>query len=68
MSESEDDERVAKLNFKKDRIHFGGLDEEKKDIRDDLPPGEEEGSDSSEVGSRVLLLLGFSPAPNMKNG
>eukprot|EP00116_Pleurobrachia_bachei_P012297 sb/3472559/ len=48
MSDSEDDDRVAKLNFKKDRIHFGGLDEgKKKDTRDDLPPGEE-GSDTSE--------------------
>jgi hypothetical protein len=29
MSDSEDDERVTKLNFKKDRIHFGSLEEAK---------------------------------------
>ena len=29
MSDSDDDERVTKLNFKKDRIHFGSLDESK---------------------------------------
>lgn len=27
MSDSEDEERVAKLNFKKDRIHFGSLEQ-----------------------------------------
>ncbi|KAL5267901.1 hypothetical protein ACHWQZ_G004823 [Mnemiopsis leidyi] len=29
MSDSEDDERVTKLNFKKDRIHFGSLEDAK---------------------------------------
>ena len=29
MSDSEDEDRVTKLNFKKSRIHFGPLDENK---------------------------------------